>query len=136
MSRAEIGAGREMDALIAERVMKIAPRAWDEGTLCPKCGDEMRWCGERSRCTTCVEWRYSPYREYSTDIVAAWRVVEKLGELGFDVVIEWKGPHREYANTAEVSVRKGIHTSGHGLGTMPEAVCSAALMALATVEAA
>ncbi len=83
MSRAEIGAGREMDALIAERVMKIAPRAWDEGTRCPECGDKMRWCGERSRCTTCSEWRYGPYREYSTEIAAAWEVVEQMQQRGY-----------------------------------------------------
>jgi hypothetical protein len=79
--------GPEMDALVAVRVLGLAPVAWGEATPCPECGGEMRYCGARSRCCNCSEWRYSAYREYSTEIVAAWQVVEALAARDFVATI-------------------------------------------------
>lgn len=72
-----------MDALVAERVMGL-PKA-ELGGACPKCGGETRIGVDRAWCFRCSEWIYSPYPEYSTDIAAAWRVVEHLiGKDGRD----------------------------------------------------
>lgn len=79
MTREEIlnmPAGKEMDALIAEKFFEITN---PDPTKCPYCGFEM-WvggAGNRSRCSICGEWRYSAYKEYSTDITEAWEVVNK-----------------------------------------------------------
>lgn len=69
-------AGRELDRLVGTIVMGLPERTLDDP--CPNCGSEMRNCGTRARCFTCVEWIHSPYQEYSTDIEKAWLVVEKL----------------------------------------------------------
>ena len=67
---------------------------------------------------------------YSGDIKYAWEVVEKLGELGYTVFIEWKGAGRGYEFTSEVSVQKSIYTVGHGVGEIAESICKAGLMAV------
>ena len=87
MSAVEMEAGREMDAVIAERVIGLPAVAWNAATPCPECGECMRYCGERSWCSPCSEWRYSAYREYSADFSAAWDVAEFMREHGFDVTV-------------------------------------------------
>lgn len=67
---------------------------------------------------------------YSSDIRAAWTVVEHMATQGFSTNIEWKGSDREYPFSAEAFMRQwgdGFQTIGHGLGTLPEAICLAAL---------
>lgn len=91
-------AGRELDALVAEKVMGLIVPEWGEDTLCPYCGSEMRYCGTGSRCSTCQEWRYGRYKEYSTDIAAAWEVVERLCNWDVDdnmLVLKGQGPDLE-----------------------------------------
>lgn len=68
-------AGCELDELIAEKVMGL-PRA-ELGGACPKCGGGTRIGTGRAWCSNCTEWIYSPYPEYSTDIAAAWSVVQR-----------------------------------------------------------
>lgn len=79
--------GREMDALVAEKVMGIV---WDE-TRCPVCG----WPFARNASEGCVpnncSMRPRPARRadeplpYSTDIAAAWQVIDHiLGMRGED----------------------------------------------------
>ena len=85
MTRDEIlnmPAGREMDSLVAEKVMG-RPKLELQDARCPYCGEEMHYTIERAWCMDCKEWRYSPYKEYSSDISAAWEVVEKLFERGW-----------------------------------------------------
>ena len=97
----------------------------DEGACCgqidcPKCGGKPYYLLGYPK----------PTRDFTTDIKAAWNVVEKLGDLGYTVHIEWKGSGRVYAGTAEVAITKGIYTVGHGVGSLPEAVCNATIMTL------
>ena len=75
----EMQAGREMDALIAEKVMGLPHN--ELGEKCPRCGGETRIGLDRAWCGNCSEWIYSPYPEFSDDIAAAWQVVEKIREL-------------------------------------------------------
>ena len=118
-------AGRELDALVAEKVMGMELLPLKEAP-CPYCGDEMRFCGERSRCTTCGEWRYSPAKEYSTDIAAAWEVVEKLKAGGFSLIAEWDA-HDEmwYVVFSNVSSYKAGEADA-----APHAICLVALAAV------
>jgi len=107
--------GREMDALIAERVIGepfIDPmdKYFGEPECCPHCG---RYCG------------YDCH--YSTDDDAAWRVVRKMVDDGFQAVIA--------ADTGEgidayVDFERGFEHSDSLATTFAKAVCVAALRAL------
>lgn len=122
MTREEIlnmPAGREMDALIAENVMGIESVAFNDETKCPECESTMRFCGSRSWCSSCHEWIYSPYKEYSTDISAAWEVVEKLGIIFQETCIDNDKDWRCYFDNACASAE-----------TAPLAICRAALLAV------
>src|SRR5689334_12270985 len=76
----ELPAGRELDALIAEKVMGWA---WDE-TRCPICG----WPFARNASEGCVpnncsmrprpSLRADEPPHYSTDIAAAWEIIAHL----------------------------------------------------------
>lgn len=73
---------RELDKLIATRIMGLPTLVLNSDSLCPYCGEKM-WIGiSRSRCTTCNEWRYSPYKEYSERIEDMFEVEEKIFEDG------------------------------------------------------
>ena len=116
-------AGREIDALIHVEIfglellpLKLAP--------CPYCGDEMRYCGERSRCTPCREWRYGPAKEYSEDMACAWEVVEKLRADGFGFRL-----HAAVTGSWVRFSKKGRQSRKHG-GATPLAICLAAIAAV------
>ncbi len=121
-------AGREMDALVAEKVMGLVLLVLAEAP-CPYCGDEMRWCGERSRCTTCGEWRYGPAKEYSDDIATAWEVVEKVGGATLMTpgafTDEGLGPMDDY-----YCLFAAVGGSGASDVSLPHAICLAALAAV------
>ena len=106
-----IEAGRELDALIAEKVMGLtlgpAPMSANFEITCVKLGDH--------------KWRNISY--YSTDIGAAWEVVENLGESNFALA---RGQEHW---TAGFSTTNGM--AGENADTAPEAIC---LAALKTVE--
>lgn len=71
----------------------------------------------------------------TTDIAAAWQVVEEMARRGYTLVCEWKGADREYAHTAEAYFRKSIYTHGHAVAdTAPLAICRAALAVIDSQE--
>lgn len=77
---AKLTAGRELDALVAEKVMgwrKVARvEAWDHGPDQKTGGPQVNWFGGPP---DFPEWNNGqPVRCYSTDIAEAWLVVEKL----------------------------------------------------------
>ena len=76
-------AGREMDALVAEKVMGL-PKASSLGkdSRCPITGGEMRMGIDRAWCFDCRTWHYGPHKEYSADISAAWEVVDRMEQSG------------------------------------------------------
>ena len=78
--------GPELDALVAEGVMGLSI-SWEENTPCPYCGSEMRYCGARSRCTQCAEWRHGPYKEYSTDDGVALEILRHMSTEGWGYTI-------------------------------------------------
>ena len=127
MTRDEIlnmPAGREMDALIGEKIMGLHPNP----KLCPYCRATM-WVGKnRSRCTDCNEWRYSPYKEYSSEIESAWEVVEGLcNETGCDVVKVCKRDPELLRGEWSCNFGRGFEAFGD---TASLAICRAALLAV------
>jgi hypothetical protein len=92
-------AGRELDALVCEHVLDMEV--------------------SRNIHTNLPTWSNMP--NYSTDISAAWEVVEKMDSKGFDVMILVRGgKHRvEFGIIADVE-----------RNTTPHAICIAALLAV------
>lgn len=104
--------GRELDALVAEKVMGIAiPEGADTQYL-----------------ETCMDLPY-----YSTDIAAAWEVVEKLFQSGFDLYLE---TFKDDEDKPQCRVSfQAIDNQDKGSGpiyadTAPHAICLAALKAV------
>lgn len=102
-------AGRELDALIAEKVMGWT---WKEVE------------GE--------QYLYPPrpgdvnIPHYSTDIAAAWQVVEKLAELGMLTSVCW-GRSGNHGIIASVDILEGGFNKPIAAHTAPLAICLAAL---------
>ena len=111
-------AGRELDALVAERVFGIdlSPVTHDEhewympdaerdiSLTCKFCG-----CDNSRPEIMCIEIKHT--RSYSTDIAAAWLVVEKFrntfGEFVFDIDGDWRcffGGKLSIADTAPLAL--------------------------------
>ena len=65
---------------------------------------------------------------YSTDVAAAWQVIEHLRDQGADVEIGV--PAHTYRWYCEVRPREGTTVHWHAADTMPLAVCRAALKVL------
>jgi hypothetical protein len=115
-------AGRELDALVAEKVM---------GLIC-SCRIERTYCAIHG------EYHTGSLRAYSTEIAAAWEVVEKVAVKGIDFYLE-KDPHRSFYwcrfnDTIQGTFnREGYEDTRLGEGTAdtaPLAICLAALEAV------
>ncbi len=140
-----MGNGREMDALVAEKVMG---RRWftfirnsyllDPDAASSICfrgsswteGKQAQWDSE---CLILTDLKFQRVPDYSTDIAAAWDVVEKMknsGSRGF--VLEWLRGHwiagcRNCGDGGEPELYS--HQAGEG-ATAPLAICRAALKAV------
>jgi hypothetical protein len=80
MEAAEIGAGRELDALIAEKVMGWTPTCNGEriGNSLGGRDEPAGWCKECDMADPPRGQHARPLPPYSTDIAAAWQVAEKF----------------------------------------------------------
>lgn len=100
-------AGRELDALIAEKVM--------DGKRCPNCTDGLPECG------------FHPH--YSTDIAAAWEVVGKLKDSHPRFMLmryEMTFGARKFESCFDTMPQQ----PGDLCDTAPHAICLAALKAV------
>jgi hypothetical protein len=115
-------AGRELDALIAERVMGIPVEMFDgEPTAMFRPG---------------YDYELGPVKHYSTDIAAAFDVVEKVGRTwrGFDFMLYWElihAPGQWRAGWFEWSYDVPEGRASAYADQVPLAIC---LAALETVE--
>lgn len=129
MKREEIEnmeAGLLMDELIATEIMGI-PSILREDSPCPYCGSDDMWHGKnRSRCTSCNEWRYSPYKNYSDDISDAWEIIEKL-DRPFSLARAWLLDDTKW-NGYSLWVSTGKDAVSALGETAPLAICRAALL--------
>ena len=140
MTRDEIlnkEAGPEMNALVAEYVMGQTDFDhpgffWNEGTTedgkdgwdgfnCPRCGASK---GDTGKCT----------KHYSTDIAAAWQVVEKF-EYNWNIYRDVGKCGSEYITAGDMQYRvifssPGMPMQGVTADTAPLAICRAALLAV------
>ena len=133
-------AGREMDALVAEKVM-----GWKPGTPCkdeysdtPTEERDTHW--QCRKCGLRGQWGDPGWEEhdeqplsYSTDIAAAWLVVEKMRSGGRKFIIEALKPeHTElwYAAFSATEDLSGYEKSKALEPTAPLAICLAALEAV------
>jgi hypothetical protein len=126
-------AGREMDALVAEKVMEQTDFShpgffWGEGTTedgkdgwdgfqCPRCNADSE---DGGKCC----------KHYSTSIAAAWEVVEKINKE-HDVQIAIGKDEKE--NRVEVLLW-GSDSGCVYAPTAPLAICRAALLAVMEVK--
>lgn len=124
-SKPEIAPGRQLDILVAEKVMRLEPwpgfpGAFRAPIILP--GQTPKPCAPP---------------EYSTDIAAAWEVVEKLREQGAAFCIE-QHPMAEEPTVwflTDKNMSEGIIPTDHQehisatAATVPLAICLAALKA-------
>ena len=141
-----MNAGRELDALVAEKVMGLKPGvdfgAWPEhewkrdedgtvdvfgfdadthnGPVCVRCG--------YGYCHHCQKEPSAPCekrpRRYSTDIAAAWGVVERLAALGNHVAVE------SWRDSSDARWQVVVYDKHAYAPTAPLAICLAALKAV------
>jgi hypothetical protein len=119
----DVKSSRGLDALIAVNVMGYpSPRNADSV-------DQSEYEGRRKAIEFCPD--------YSTDIAAAWEVVEKLAVLGYRVTLDTypQQYNLERAQPAPLSTvctldKLGTKTVGWQARTTPLAICAAALKAL------
>ncbi len=123
--------GRELDALVAEKVMEMeyrewkpycAPAGWYAKTA-PPCNDR----NDKGEAIDHPSYQYD-LPLYSTDIAAAWAVVEKLRKShGIAIAVYEDGSTR-----VELSQDRLSHHPNNifeGATTAPHAICLAALKA-------
>ncbi len=118
--------GRELDVLVAKKVMGLA--VWPQHC----CGAQGYGQGADDHCDGCdfeTDKRIWQGAKYSTDIAAAWEVVEKDDGWGFDWRLKrWAASSKPWACTAERIVDgKRFYVEAV---TAPHAICLAALKAL------
>ncbi len=117
-------AGQELDALVATEVMGW--RRTITGTLCDS------WVDARGWPTGWGDYDGERVFEPSTDIAAAWQVVERLNTLGYDVQVD----SYEHGTMWSAILYKGLRGEGEQIEgpttftTAPHAICLAALKAV------
>lgn len=109
--------GRELDALVAERVIGWRNLEWCEachegGTIAPE-----GWYGDGPGGECYLT------REYSVDIAAAWQVVEKMIDIGYSVFVD-------YVERWRCFITQGGGESPVEATSAPLAICLAALEAI------
>lgn len=114
-------AGRELDALVAEKVMG---ESWCQ---LMKDGEATSETGPRKCLCGAIGYPYEHHRPYSTDIAAAWEVVEKIG-LFTDKQLVLAHDGQNWIICEEVTPA-GCQMILASADTAPLAICLAALNA-------
>ena len=114
-----MNAGRELDALVAEHVMGWSLNSNNFGHVPRGWPPEM----------TPLDTNYDPVDvpAYSTDIAAAWEVVEKMNAE--DIRLELYSPYGDPHWACQFWM-EGELVAGAGVDTAPHAICLAALKAV------
>lgn len=127
MSMTELQAGRALDALVAEKI--LGRTDWEHGEIgetsggnpyCVRCNELGNWGDKIFTNDRCCP-------RYSKDIAAAWLVIEKLEQDGFQISLNNFTPYWHVVMT------KNMGVDGFGCGqadTAPLAICLAALKAV------
>lgn len=113
----EMPAGRELDALVAEKVMGHAPCNKWTLALHPEVEGWLKNC----QCQACYP-TGDPAR-YSTDIAAAWDITARMNDAAF--LLE-----RSLTANASWCARFGRHEDGRLIGTMTRGTASTPALAI------
>lgn len=128
MAAETMEAGRELDALVAERVMGIEVRDGSRVTCIQVWQRGVGWKdGPAGSCLVLPD-------PYSTDITAAWQVVEKMRERGYEVCIGLISDGVFCRIDGEPGERIGHASVDWRDGSTPLAICRAALAAVETSD--
>lgn len=129
--------GRELDALIAERVMGLTVITTQEETS--QFDPAGRWVPGGEYYEVDVQWAMPPGQEepdvddylpgYSTRIDAAWQVVERFERLGYDVAM-----HTTNGGEWVCVFRGALLADATMAPTAPHAICLAALKSAGVTE--
>ena len=119
---AELEAGRELDALVAAKVMGRAKFQPGKGPVAEHPLEELSLGLYTERI---------PVPRYSADIDAAWKVVERMRALGWHIVIDSR-PGNWLVQFFSTDGRKHSAASAD---LVPLAICRAAIAALSTASA-
>lgn len=112
MSELRFKPGRELDALVAEKVMGWGPES--PGVLQAK------------------GFKQDPYPPFSTSIADAWRVADKLYQLGWSLTIEmanWSAVEVKLVDVSRDLIRDNVYITE--AESAPHAICLAALKVVA-----
>ena len=123
----DLPAGRELDALVAEKVMGQVPcDAWRPFTALPP-----QWMKDKGECghAACFPAQMGP-AAYSTDIAAAWEVVEKITAPGRLTGGAWRHLNGKYDAVFSEQLGGGVFAMSDEAPTAPLAICHAALKAV------
>lgn len=118
----------EIERRIAVEVMGLPEQPWGQNTPCPYCNSVGRYCGGRSWCSNCTEWYYHGYKNYRDSFDDAMEVVEKMRADGWSfacTLYEGKLPYASFCKGTAASSKNAEAES------LPEAICQAALKAVA-----
>lgn len=113
-----MNAGRELDALVAEKVMGFSPVEWSgqPGDMALVYGDQETG---------------GIVPRYSTNVGAAWQVVEKMSALSWRATVCWAPADAWNAEERAVVTYSGGETNQDDIEaiapTVPLAICLAAL---------
>jgi len=119
---------RKLDALVAEKVMNWQYRQdAPENYSCPEFGGNAGWWQEPDGDWLCANCMEEIFPSYSTNIAAAWQVVEKLREQSIAMTISTMGPRSE---TMVYTTVAGVNSSTVWEESAPLAICVAALKAV------
>ena len=105
--------GRELDLLVAEKVMGLTTLPFTQGT---------KQIGDYIGPVFFIDNRWKPLPYYSTDIGAAWEVVEKMKEE-YAITIETVDEIQWSIWLSNTKIKREINTS------LPHAICKVALAA-------
>lgn len=122
----EMDAGRDMDALIAKNVFAWLP-------LPPLNYPNRMWAPRTTRCWRAPNEHHArALPRFSTEIGAAWSVVERLARKGFDVDTRSYGTRgcAAVVTPLETSIGGGSDSWTGQADDMPLAICRAALQAV------
>jgi hypothetical protein len=123
MTRDEIlkmEAGRELDELIAEKIMGLKPCTF---RMTGQISMSTIWNCEHNDCRNCYPKNQdAPMKSYSTDISSAWEVVNNMSNC-----LHLKQHGQDGVWVAEFCHNPGSQVSGK---TAPLAICRAALLAV------
>lgn len=130
-------AGREMNRLIANKVMGFVPcNVWLYGNLGAAGGaiSMNNGCEHSGKCYPADEkLPFGGPRHYSTDIAAAWEVVEKLDYFSLEKITA-NNDDKSYIVRFVTQINNEMQVTNTIAPTAPLAICRAALLAVMEMD--